>query len=250
MNREPAAAESACRQYRVARWSLLPEAELRRRMKNNSRIENLPKRCLWNQSKHAMIDYISGRLAELSPTNAVIENQGIGYIMEISLQTYEELNGKAEATLYIQRQVNQRDGIETDYGFATKEERNLFRSITSVSGMGASSARMILSSLTPEELQNTILSENVARLKSIKGIGLKSAQRLILELKDKIVKGEGSNFDAILKAQTNADAEEAATALQNLGFAKPNISKAIQTILKQTPDAKVEDIIKAALKML
>ena len=197
-----------------------------------------------------MIDYISGRLAELSPTNAVIENQGIGYIMEISLQTYEELNGKTEATLYIQRQVNQRDGIETDYGFATKEERNLFRSITSVSGMGASSARMILSSLTPEELQNTILSENVARLKSIKGIGLKSAQRLILELKDKIVKGEGSNLDAILKAQTNADAEEAATALQNLGFAKPNISKAIQTILKQTPDAKVEDIIKAALKML
>ena len=197
-----------------------------------------------------MIDYISGRLAELSPTNAVIENQGIGYIMEISLQTYEELNGKTEATLYIQRQVNQRDGIEIDYGFATKEERNLFRSITSVSGMGASSARMILSSLTPEELQNTILSENVARLKSIKGIGLKSAQRLILELKDKIVKGEGSNLDAILKAQTNADAEEAATALQNLGFAKPNISKAIQTILKHTPDEKVEDIIKAALKML
>ncbi len=197
-----------------------------------------------------MIDYISGRLAELSPTNAVIENQGIGYIMEISLQTYEELNGKTEATLYIQRQVNQRDGVEIDYGFATKEERNLFRSITSVSGMGASSARMILSSLTPEELQNTILSENVARLKSIKGIGLKSAQRLILELKDKIVKGEGSNFDAILKAQTNGDAEEAAIALQNLGFTKPNISKAIQAILKQTPDAKVEDIIKAALKML
>ena len=197
-----------------------------------------------------MIDYISGRLAELSPTNAVIENQGIGYIMEISLQTYEELNGKTEATLYIQRQVNQRDGVEIDYGFATKEERNLFRSITSVSGMGASSARMILSSLTPEELQNTILSENVARLKSIKGIGLKSAQRLILELKDKIVKGEGSNFDAILKAQTNAAAEEAAIALQNLGFTKPNISKAIQAILKQTPDAKVEDIIKAALKML
>lgn len=197
-----------------------------------------------------MIDYISGRLAELSPTNAVIENQGIGYIMEISLQTYEELNGKTEATLYIQRQVNQRDGVEIDYGFATKEERNLFRSITSVSGMGASSARMILSSLTPEELQNTILSENVARLKSIKGIGLKSAQRLILELKDKIVKGEGSNFDAILKAQTKADAEEAAIALQNLGFTKPNISKAIQAILKKTPDAKVEDIIKAALKML
>ena len=203
-----------------------------------------------NQNKHTMTDYISGKLTELSPTNAVIENQGIGYIMEISLQTYEELNGKSEATLYIQRQVNQRDGIEIDYGFASKEERNLFRSITSVSGMGASSARMILSALNPEELRNTILSENVARLKSIKGIGLKSAQRLILELKDKIVKGDGGNFEAILHSQSNADAEEAAIALQNLGFSKPNISKAIQTILKNTPDAKVEDIIKAALKML
>lgn len=203
-----------------------------------------------NQNKHTMTDYISGKLTELSPTNAVIENQGIGFIMEISLQTYEELNGKSEATLYIQRQVNQRDGIEIDYGFASKEERNLFRSITSVSGMGASSARMILSALNPEELRNTILSENVARLKSIKGIGLKSAQRLILELKDKIVKGDGGNFEAILHSQSNADAEEAAIALQNLGFTKPNISKAIQTILKNTPDAKVEDIIKAALKML
>ena len=203
-----------------------------------------------NQNKHTMTDYISGKLTELSPTNAVIENQGIGYIMEISLQTYEELNGKSEATLYIQRQVNQRDGIEIDYGFASKEERNLFRSITSVSGMGASSARMILSALNPEELRNTILSENVARLKSIKGIGLKSAQRLILELKDKIVKGDGGNFEAILHSQSNADAKEAAIALQNLGFTKPNISKAIQTILKNTPDAKVEDIIKAALKML
>ena len=203
-----------------------------------------------NQNKQTMTDYISGKLTELSPTNAVIENQGIGYIMEISLQTYEELNGKSEATLYIQRQVNQRDGIEIDYGFASKEERNLFRSITSVSGMGASSARMILSALNPEELRSTILSENVARLKSIKGIGLKSAQRLILELKDKIVKGDGGNFEAILHSQSNADAEEAAIALQNLGFTKPNISKAIQTILKNTPDAKVEDIIKAALKML
>ena len=203
-----------------------------------------------NQNKHTMTDYISGKLTELSPTNAVIENQGIGYIMEISLQTYEELNGKSEATLYIQRQVNQRDGTEIDYGFASKEERNLFRSITSVSGMGASSARMILSALNPEELRSTILSENVARLKSIKGIGLKSAQRLILELKDKIVKGDGGNFEAILHSQSYADAEEAAIALQNLGFTKPNISKAIQTILKNTPDAKVEDIIKAALKML
>ena len=197
-----------------------------------------------------MIDYISGKLTELSPTNAVIENQGIGYIMEISLQTYEELNGKSEATLYIQRQVNQRDGIEIDYGFASKEERNLFRSITSVSGMGASSARMILSALNPEELRNTILSENVARLISIKGIGLKSAQRLILELKDKVVKGEGTDSPAIFSHADNSIIQEATTALVLLGFTKANVNKAVSAVLKEQPDASLEMIIKLALKRL
>ncbi len=197
-----------------------------------------------------MIDYISGRLAELTPTSAVIDNGGIGYSVEISLQTYDTLDGKTEATLYIQRQVNQRDGQEVDYGFATKEERGIFRSITGVSGMGAASARMILSSLSPAELNEAILSEDINRLKSIKGIGLKSAQRLILELKDKIVKGENANFDTLLKAESNRDADEAASALLNLGFSKPNISKAIQAILKEKPGASLEEIIKTALKML
>lgn len=197
-----------------------------------------------------MIDYISGKITELTPTAAVIDNQGIGYIVEISLQTYDAIAGKSEATIYIQRQVNQRDGQETDYGFATKDERDLFRNITSVSGMGASSARMILSSLSPAELNEAILSENITRLKSIKGIGLKSAQRLVLELKDKIVKGESANFDTIIKAEANKTADEAATALLNLGFSKPNITKAIQSILKDNPTASLEDIIKTALKML
>ncbi len=197
-----------------------------------------------------MIDYISGKITELTPTAAVIDNQGIGYIVEISLQTYDAIVGKSEATIYIQRQVNQRDGQEIDYGFATKDERNLFRNITSVSGMGASSARMILSSLSPSELNEAILSENITRLKSIKGIGLKSAQRLVLELKDKIVKGESANFDTIIKAEANKTADEAATALLNLGFSKPNITKAIQSILKDNPAASLEDIIKTALKML
>ena len=197
-----------------------------------------------------MIEYISGKLTTLTPTMAVIDNQGIGYGVEISLQTYDALNGKLEATVYIQRQINPRDGIEVDYGFATKEERELFRQITSVSGMGAASARMVLSSLSAEELRNAILSEDVNRLKGVKGIGLKTAQRMVLELKDKIVKGDGASVDVLFRADSNAAAEEAATALQMLGFAKPNINKAIQAILKQDPHASVEEIIKAALQRL
>lgn len=197
-----------------------------------------------------MIDYISGKIKELTPTSAVIDNNGIGYYVEISLQTYDVLSEKSEAVVFIQKQVNQRDGLETDYGFSSKEERTLFRNITSVSGMGAASARMILSSLSPQELNEAILSEDINRLKSIKGIGLKSAQRLILELKDKIIKGENASFETLLKAEANMAAEEAATALLNLGFTKPNISKAIQSILKSNPAASVEEIIKAALKML
>ena len=197
-----------------------------------------------------MIEYISGKLTTLTPTMAVIDNQGIGYGVEISLQTYDALNGKLEATVYIQRQINPRDGIEVDYGFAMKEERELFRQITSVSGMGAASARMVLSSLSADELRNAILSEDVNRLKGVKGIGLKTAQRMVLELKDKIVKGDGASVDVLFRADSNAAAEEAATALQMLGFAKPNINKAIQAILKQDPQASVEEIIKAALQRL
>ena len=197
-----------------------------------------------------MIDYISGKLATLTPTMAVIDNQGIGYAVEISLQTYDALNGKSSATVYIQRQVNPRDGSEVDYGFATREERELFRQITSVSGMGAASARMVLSSLSAEELRNAILSEDVNRLKGVKGIGLKTAQRMVLELKDKIVKGDAASSEMLFKTDSGAAAEEASTALQMLGFSKPNINKAIQAILKQNPAATVEEILKMALQRL
>ena len=197
-----------------------------------------------------MLDYISGRIAELSPTRMVIDNQGLGYSLEISLQTYEALEGKKEAVVYIQSQLNQRDGTQVDYGFAGKEERELFRLITGVSGMGAASARMILSSLTSAELQDAILSENVNVLKSVKGIGLKSAQRMILELKDKIVKGDGSSPEVLFQAESNAAADEAGSALQMLGFTKANVTKAIQSILKANPRASVEQIIKSALQML
>lgn len=196
-----------------------------------------------------MINYISGKVVELTPTSVVIENNGIGYIIEISLQTFSSLEGKDNTTIYIEKHINTRDGSEVDFGFSSKDERELFRLITGVSGVGASSARIILSSLSSEEFRNAILSENINTLKSIKGIGLKSAQRLILELKDKIIKGEGVENTTIFKTDNTA-IDEATVALQMLGFAKPNISKAIQSVLKVNPSARVEEIIKASLKIL
>ena len=197
-----------------------------------------------------MTDYISGKIAELSPTQVVIDNNGIGYIAEISLQTYSVLDGKSEAIIFIQSQVNPREGTTIDYGFASKAERNLFRLITGVSGMGSSSARMILSTFTADEFSEAVLSEDINRLKSVKGLGLKSAQRLILELKDKLIKGDGSGAETLFVADRNAAVDEATSALVMLGFNKANISKAIQNILKAKPNAKVEEIIKSALQML
>lgn len=197
-----------------------------------------------------MIDYITGKIASLTPTSVVIDNAGIGYSMEISLQTYDSLNGKDNAKVYIQSQLNQRDGTQVDYGFSSVDERNLFRLITGVSGIGAASARMILSAMNSEELQDAILSEDIARLKSIKGIGLKSAQRMILELKDKIVKGEEASASVLFREDSSKVSEEASSALQMLGFNKANVNKAIQQILKDKPDSSVEEIIKKALKIL
>ena len=197
-----------------------------------------------------MTDYITGKIAVLTPTQVVIDKSGIGYISEISLQTYQALDRKSEGCVFIQSQVNPRDGSQIDYGFATREERELFRLITGVSGMGAASARMMLSSLSSEELTEAILAEDVNRIKSVKGLGAKTAQRLILELKDKIVKGDANVSTTLFSTERNAIAEEAEAALLMLGFTKANVSKAIQKILKAKPDAKVEEIIKASLQML
>ena len=198
-----------------------------------------------------MIDYIKGSVAELTPTRVIIDNHGIGYRIEISLQTYEALQNKTDATVYIYHYFRQREDIEMYYGFATRDERELFELIISVSGIGVNSARMMLSSFSAEELREAILSEDVNRIKSVKGIGLKSAQRLILETKDKIVKGEGASANEVLFQSTSNEAiEEATRALTMLGFTKPNVNKAIQTILKKHPGAKVEEIIKLALKMM
>ena len=197
-----------------------------------------------------MIDYISGHIAELTPTRVVIDNHGIGYAMEISLQTYAELEGKEDAKLYVHHHLQNNSDVELYYGFANRDERSLFQTIIGVSGVGVNSARMILSSLSADEFRSAILSENVNVIKSVKGIGLKTAQRMILELKDKIVKGEGTSPEVLFTAEKNAVMEEASSALQMLGFSKPNINKALQAIVKTNPNAKVEDLIKAALKML
>ena len=195
-----------------------------------------------------MIDYIKGQIVELTPTELVLDNQGIGYSILISLQTYEAFQGKTSATAYIHHYI--REDEELYFGFATKDERELFRLLISVSGIGVASARMMLSTLTSEEIRQAILAEDVNKIKSVKGIGLKSAQRMVLELKDKVVKGEGSADTALFKVNSNALVEEATTALVMLGFTKANIAKVMPAILKENPSAKVEDIIKAALKRL
>lgn len=195
-----------------------------------------------------MIDYIKGQIIELTPTELILENHGIGYSLLISLQTYEAFELKTEAVAYIHHYI--REDEELFYGFATKDERELFRLLISVSGIGVASARMMLSTLTSEEIRQAILSEDVNKIKSVKGLGLKSAQRLVLELKDKVIKGEGSETPALFKADGGALVEEATTALTMLGFTKANISKVMPSILKDNPTAKVEEIIKAALKKL
>lgn len=195
-----------------------------------------------------MIDYIKGKLVELTPTEAIVECCGIGYRTLISLQTYEGLNGKDDVKVYIHHYL--REDEELYYGFSGKDERELFRLLIGVSGIGASTARMMLSSLTSDEIRNAIIAEDINKIKSIKGIGLKSAQRLILELKDKVVKGAGAENSSLFSSGSNAATEEAITALVMLGFTKANVNKAVSAVLKEKPDASLEDIIKLALKKL
>ena len=195
-----------------------------------------------------MIDYIKGEIIELTPTDIVLECHGIGYNILISVQTYSALEGKKDTQIYIHHYL--REDEELYYGFATKEERKMFRLLIGVSGVGASTARMMLSSLTVEEIQNAILSEDVSRIKSVKGIGLKSAQRIIIELKDKVVKGGETDMTALFSKSDNKASEEATTALIMLGFTKVNVNKAVSSVLKEDPTATVENIIRKALQKL
>ena len=195
-----------------------------------------------------MIDYIKGEIIELTPTDVVVECHGIGYNILISVQTYSALDGKRDTTIYIHHYL--REDEELYYGFATKEERKMFRLLIGVSGIGAATARMMLSSLSVDEIQNAILAEDVNRIKSVKGIGLKSAQRMILELKDKVVKGDGADMSNLLIQSDNKASEEATTALIMLGFTKVNVNKAVNSVLKENPTASVENIIRKALQKL
>lgn len=195
-----------------------------------------------------MIDYIKGKIIELTPTYTVVECCGIGYMIQISLQTFSAMENKSDITIYIHHYLREDD--EQFYGFASKDERELFRLLIGVSGIGVATAQMMLSSMSSDEIRNAIISEDINRIKSIKGIGLKTAQRLILELKDKIVKGGGADSPVIFQSANSAIVEEATTALVLLGFTKVNVNKAVSAVLKETPDATIEQIIKLALKKL
>ena len=201
-----------------------------------------------------MIEYIRGGLAELSPATAVIDCNGLGYAVNISLNTYAAIQGKKECKLYIYEAI--REDAYILYGFADKQERELFLLLISVSGIGGNTARMILSSLSPAELVNVISTENANLLKTVKGIGLKTAQRVIVDLKDKIKTGAASagntigSLGGMLSAANAQVQEEAIAALTMLGFAQAPSQKVVLAILKEEPDAPVEQVIKLALKRL
>lgn len=194
-----------------------------------------------------MLDYLKGKMEELMPASATVEVNGIGYFVQISLNTYTAINQRKEVKLYIYEAI--REDAYQLYGFADKHEREIFTHLISVSGVGASTARMMLSSMTTAELETTIASGNVNMLKTVKGIGLKTAQRIIVDLKDKIQKSAlESNTTANI--ETNQVGEEAVSALVMLGFVQNISQKAVMNILKQHPNASVEEVIKTALKML
>ena len=201
-----------------------------------------------------MIEYIRGGLAELSPATAVIDCNGLGYAVNISLNTYAAIQGKKECKLYIYEAI--REDAYILYGFADKQERELFLLLISVSGIGGNTARMILSALSPAELVNVISTENANLLKTVKGIGLKTAQRVIVDLKDKIKTGAATSGGSIgslggmLSAANAQVQEEAIAALTMLGFAQAPSQKVVLAILKEEPDTPVEQVIKLALKRL
>lgn len=202
-----------------------------------------------------MIEYLRGELAELSPAAAVIDCNGVGYLASISLNTYSAIQGKKSCKLYIYEAV--REDAYQLYGFADKQERELFLLLISVSGIGGNTARTILSALSSAELINIISTENASLLKTVKGIGLKTAQRIIVDLKDKIQSVEGAATGAGVpvreKMQDSADKEvfeEALAALGMLGFPPAPSHKVVTAILKEQPGIAVEQVIKLALKRL
>lgn len=193
-----------------------------------------------------MIEYISGTLAELTPTYAVIDNHGLGYLINISLTTYAELEGKADVKLLIHEAI--REDAYVLFGFATAQERVLFQQLIGVSGVGANTARMILSAIAPSELEIVIVSGDDKKLKAVKGVGAKTAQRIIVDLKDKIKPADSTL--TLEQTPSNDAFDEALAALLMLGFAKPQSQKVLSKLFKEEPTLKVEKAVKKALSML
>ncbi len=191
-----------------------------------------------------MIDYINGSIARITPTFLIVETGGIGYLVNISLSTFSRLENMKEYKVLIHEVI--REDSHQLFGFAEDEERDIFRSLISVSGVGANTARMMLSSLSPTEIEKAVLGSDVNLLKSVKGIGLKTAQRIIVDLKDKLGKHTGSG--EIFAFADNTKRDEALSALVMLGFAKSTVSKVLDKIIKDEKNLTVEDIIKRALK--
>jgi Holliday junction DNA helicase RuvA len=192
-----------------------------------------------------MYEYIKGGLAELTPAYAVVEAGGVGYYVVISLNTFTELQGCAEAVVFVHFAV--REDAHVLYGFASREERELFRQLIGVSGVGGNTARMVLSTYAPRELSNIIATGNDTLLRNVKGLGLKTAQKIIVELKDKVV---GVGAGAGVPAAAAGAYDEALAALTMLGFARAASAKAVEAIVRDNPAASIEEVVRLALKKL
>lgn len=202
-----------------------------------------------------MIDYIKGELTELTPALAVVEAAGVGYALNITLNTYSDIQGKKEVKLYVHEALvtGGRDDSFTLYGFAQKKEREIYRLLITVSGVGNNTARMILSSLSPAELGSAIASGNERILKGVKGIGLKTAQRIILDLKDKVLSlgiTQEVNAGGQTQVVSSPVKDEAVSALVMLGFSPVPSAKVVDQVMRDHPDAQVEQVVKESLKLI
>ena len=193
-----------------------------------------------------MYEFIRGIIIERNPAHLVIEAGGVGYFINISLNTYSKFNQQKEGLIYLHQVI--RDDAHVLYGFADKSERDLFRNLISVNGVGSNTAIMMLSSLTPDEIATAVTTENVAVLKAVKGIGIKTAQRIIIDLKDKL--GKLYETDQIFLLPNNTILNESLSALVMLGFVKRDAEKVVSKILQEQPKTTVEGVIKQALKRL
>jgi len=193
-----------------------------------------------------MYDYLKGTITELTPTYVVLETGGIGYLLHISVNTYSSLKIESTVKIYVHQVI--REDAHLLYGFIDKKEREVFRLLISVSGVGANTARMILSSLAPGEVAQAITTENTRLLQNIKGIGAKTAQRMIIDLRDKMAKIQVGGEK--ISSEYNTIAEEALSALVMLGFQKLQVDKALTAIIRETKGLSIEEMIKRALKVL